>query len=131
MRYDSGMMSIYILAGVMLLCYIAIVALLVRQYLRTREIGLIWLAVAVVVWPFMSRMLQTGEKVFFDLLARHQAVELFPFSLVESGQLTMGSLVSLLAYAQQLIGVVLLLVACFYLSKMKVGKSPAPTLNSN
>ena len=125
------MMSVDILAGLTLLCYIAIVALLVRQYFRTRDIGLIWLAVAVVVWPFMSRMLQTGEKVFVDRLARQQSADLFPFSLVESGQLTIGSLVLLLTYAQQLMGVVLLLVAVFYLSKMKVGRSPGPSLNSN
>ena len=125
------MLSLDILAGLTLLCHIAIVALLARQYFRTRDIGLIWLAVAVVFWPFMSRMLQTGEKVFVDRLVRHQPVDLFPFSLVESGKLTTGSLVLLLTYAQQLIGVVLLLVAVFYLSKMKVGTSPGPSLSSN
>ena len=52
-------------------------------------------------------------------------------SLVESGQLTIGSIVLLVTYAQQLIGVVLLLIAVFYLSKMKVGRSPGPSLNSN
>ena len=125
------MVSLEILAGLTLLCYIGIVALLARQYFRTRDIGLIWLAVAVVVWPFLSRMLQTGEKIFADRLIRHQPVGLFPFSLVESGQLTIGSLMLLLTYAQQFIGVVLLLVAVFYLSKMKVGRSPGPSLSFN
>jgi hypothetical protein len=117
-------MSLYILAALTLICYIAIIALLARQYLRMRDPGLIWLAVAVVVWPFMSRMLQTGEKVFIDRIARHQPVGLFPFSLVEKGQVSIGSLVLLLTYAQQLIGVVFLLVAVFYLSKMRIGRSP-------
>jgi|HubBroStandDraft_4_1064222.scaffolds.fasta_scaffold275914_1 hypothetical protein len=125
------MWSLYILAGLTLLCYIAIVALLVRQYFRTRDVGLVWLAVAVVVWPFVSRMLQAGEKVFIDRLVHHQPVELFPFSLVASGQLTIGSLLVLLTYTQQLIGVVLLLVAVLYLSRMRFGRTPEPSLNSN
>ncbi len=120
-------MSVDILAGLTLICYIAIVALLARQYLRTRDIGLIWLAVAVVFWPFISRMLQTGEKVLIDRLVHHHPVDLFPFSLVEKGQITLGSLVLLLTYTQQLIGVVLLLVAVLYLSKMKIGRSPEPS----
>jgi ABC-type polysaccharide/polyol phosphate export permease len=111
--------SLYTLAGLTVVCYLAIVALLARQYFRTRDLGLIWLAVAVVIWPFVSRMLQTGEKVFIDRLVRHQPVDLFPFSLVEKGQLTLGSLMLLLTYTQQLIGVALLLVAVLYLSKMK------------
>ncbi len=124
-------MSVDILAGLTLICYLSIVALLARQYLRTRDLGLIWLAVAVVVWPFLSRMLQTGETVFIDRLTRHQPVGLFPFSLVDSGQLTIGSLMLLLTYTQQLIGVLLLLVAVFYLSKMKAGRSPdCPSLQS-
>jgi len=125
-------MSIYILATLTLICYIAIVALLARQYLRMREPGLIWLAVAVVVWPFISRMLQTGEKVLIDRLARHQPVGFFPFSMVENGRITMGSLTLLLTYTQQLIGVALLLVAVFYLSRMKIGRNPeASRLVSN
>ncbi len=113
------MVSLYILAGLTVICYLAIVALLARQYFRTSDLGLIWLAIAVVIWPFVSRMLQTGEKVFIDRLVRHQPVDLFPFSLVETGQLTLGSLMLLLTYTQQLIGVALLLVAVLYLSKMK------------
>jgi uncharacterized membrane protein len=119
-------MSVYILAALTLICYIAIVALLARQYLRMRDLGLIWLAVAVIVWPFLSRMLQTGEKVFIDRLVLHQPVGLFPFSLVEKGEMTIGRLVLLLTYTQQLIGVVLLLVAVLYLSKMN-RRGPEPT----
>jgi ABC-type polysaccharide/polyol phosphate export permease len=117
--------SLYILAGITLICYVAIVGLLARQYFRTRDLGLIWLAVAVVIWPFVSRMLQTGEKVFIDRLVRHQPVDFFPFSLVEKGQLTLGSLMLLLTYTQQLIGVALLLVAVLYLSKMKTNRLSA------
>jgi drug/metabolite transporter (DMT)-like permease len=120
------MVSVYILAGLTLLCYVAIVALLARQYFRTRDIGLIWLAAAVVVWPLVSRMLQAGENIFIDRLVRHQPVDLFPFSLVASGQLTVGSLVILLSYTQQLIGVAFLLIAILYLSKMKIGRNPEP-----
>jgi hypothetical protein len=111
-------MSIYILATLTLICYIAIVALLVRQYLRMRDPGLIWLAIAVVLWPLMSSMLQAGEKVFIDRLIHHQSVGIFPFSLVERGLISVGSLMLYFAYAQQLIRVVLLLIAVIYLSRM-------------
>jgi hypothetical protein len=96
---------------------VAIVVLLARKYLRTREVGFIWLGVAVVVWPLMSRLLEAGERVSINRVAHKQAV-IFPFTLVASGQITNGSLVTLFAVVQQLIGVCLLLVAVLYLSRM-------------
>jgi hypothetical protein len=120
-------MSIYILATLTIICYIAIVALLVRQYLRLREPGLIWLAVAVVVWPFMSGLLKTGERFLIDRIVHHQPVGFFPFSLLEKEQVSIGSLMLLLAYTEQLIGVALLLVAVFYLSRMRIGGNPEPS----
>jgi len=116
-------MPIDILAGLTAICYIAIVALLTRQYLRMRDPGLIWLAIAVVLWPLMSEMLQAGEKVFIDRLIHQQPVGLFPFSLIESGQITIGSLMLFFAYTQQLVRVVLLLVAVLYLSRMRVDRN--------
>lgn len=129
-RVYAHCMPIDILATLTLICYIAIVALLTRQYLRMRDPGLIWLAIAVVFWPLMAGMLQAGEKVFIDRLIHHQPVGIFPFSLVEKGQITVGSLMIFFAYAQQLIRVALLLVAVLYLSRMRADRNPKPLVSN-
>jgi hypothetical protein len=46
-------------------------------------------------------------------------VGFYPFTLVASGQMTIGSLVTSLAVFQQLIGICLLLVAVLYLARAK------------
>jgi hypothetical protein len=100
--------------------HLAIAFILVRRYLRTRDIGFIWLGVAVVVWPLISRLLEAGERVSI----RNQSV-IYPFSLIESGQMTAGALVTSLALSQQLVGVCLLLIAVIYLAKAKSGSRTA------
>jgi hypothetical protein len=112
--------TLNILLASALVLHIAIGAILVRQYLRTRDVGFIWLGVAVVLWPGISRLLEAGEKVFIDRLIRHESVDFYPFSLVASGQMTTGNLVMSLAVFQQFIGVCLLLVAVLYLSRAKI-----------
>ena len=103
---------------------VAIVILLARKYLRTREVGFIWLGAAVVVWPLVSRLLEAGERVSINRVAHRQAV-IFPFTLVASGQITNGSLVTLFAFVQQLIGTMLVFLAVLYLSRMNGAGSRA------
>jgi hypothetical protein len=107
-----------ILLASALALHIAIAAILVRQYLRTRDVGLVWLGAAVVVWPLVSRLLETGERVSIDRAIHKQAV-IYPFTLIVSGQMTTGSLVLSFAVFQQLIGICLLLVAVLYLCRTK------------
>lgn len=94
---------------------IAIAVILVRKYMRTRDAAFIWLGAAVVVWPLVSKLLDGGARILIDRAIRHQPV-VYPFSLIETGSITIGRLVAGLAIGQQLIGVVLLLVAvvCLY-----------------
>jgi hypothetical protein len=92
---------------------------LVRKYLRTHDIGFIWLAVAVVLWPLSSRLLDQGEGVLIGG-ARHGQSVFCPFTLITSGHMTAGRLVFLTGAVQQLIGVGLLLVAALYLCKPKL-----------
>jgi hypothetical protein len=112
-------MTLDVLLASALVLYVAIAAILVRQYLRTRDVGLVWLGLAVIGWPAVSRLLEIGEKVFIDRLIRHQPVGFYPFTLVASGQITIGSLMTSFAVFQKLIGVCLLLVAVLYLSRAK------------
>jgi hypothetical protein len=48
-------MLLRVLAISALVLYLAIAVILVRRYLRTRDIGFIWLGAAVLVWPIISR----------------------------------------------------------------------------
>ncbi|HEY6346387.1 MAG TPA: hypothetical protein VIY49_33270 [Bryobacteraceae bacterium] len=110
-----------VFAAVVLLLYLAIAGVLMRKYVRTRDAGLIWLGVAVVIWPMVTRLLDGGERVLIDRLIRHQFVGFYPFSLVDGGTITTGSLVLYLQLVQQTIGVCLLLIAVVYLYKGKNG----------
>jgi hypothetical protein len=92
-----------ILAAIAVALYLAIATVLVRKYLRTRDVGFAWLGVAVVVWPLLSSLL---ERLFV------QRVGSGPFY-------TTGELVVFIAYARQIVGLALLFTAVFYLSKTK------------
>ena len=80
--------------------------MLVRKYLRTRDVGFVWLGMAVVVWPLLSSLLGYGQRLFV------QRVGTGPFY-------TIGELVVIVTYARQIIGLALLFTAVFYLSKTK------------
>jgi len=111
-----GHMTLNILLASAVVLHIAIAAILVRQYLRTRDVGLFWLGAAVVIWPIVSRLLNTGERIAIDRAIKRQSV-IFPFTRITNGQMTTGTLVTSFAVSQELIGVCLLLVAVLYLSR--------------
>jgi hypothetical protein len=107
-----------ILAALAVALHLAIATLLVRKYLRTRDVGFVWLGAAVVIWPLVSRLLEVGTRISIDRAIHHRYV-IYPFTLIESGQITVGGLAVSLTLLQQLVGVCLLLVAVIYLSKTK------------
>ena len=112
-----------ILAGFAVLLHIAIAVILVRQYLRTRDVGLVWLGAAVVVWPLVSKLLDGGERVSIARAINRQSV-IYSFTLIARGQMRIGVLMSSLAVFQELVGVCLLLVAVLYLSRGKSQHGP-------
>lgn len=115
-----------LVGAVIVLSYLAIALLLVREYLRTRNVGVIWLAAAVIVWPFVSRLLvEPIVKVFISRITHGQSV-VYPFTLVEHGQMTLGALTAWLSLTQQVIGVGLLLVAVLYLARTKTKHDHEP-----
>ena len=109
----------YVASALTLILYLAIAAVLVRKDLRTRDVGFVWLGVAVVIWPVVSRLLEYGERVVIDRLVRGKEVGFYPFTLVERGQISVGGLIELLNLAEQVIGSALLLVAVIYISRTK------------
>jgi hypothetical protein len=116
-----------VFAVLTIVAQLAIVVVLVRNYMRTRDAGFVWLGAAVVVWPFVSSLLDAGARFLIDDHARGQLTGFFPFSLVEHGQTTLGSLVMSFTYLKILIGAVFLLVAVVHLSKTKGDSIPHAT----
>lgn len=108
-----------IFAGLIILLYVALAVVLVLKWLRTRDTGIAWLGIAVVIWPLIVRLLVWGETIEARRLWMHQPVGLFPFSAVERGEVSMGMLFTTLSSLQQLIGVALVLIAVIYLYKGK------------
>jgi hypothetical protein len=108
--------SIMLIALSMIAFQLAIVILLARKYLRTRDIGFIWLGLAAVIWPVMSRLLDWGKRF-----------------MIESHWLQLGHIgnfMSLTSFMQQLIGTILLFLAVFYLSRMNSGGSRATQVSN-
>jgi hypothetical protein len=107
-----------ILSWLALISPLALALVLVRKYIRTRDVGFVWLGLAGVIWPLVSGLLVSG------LLIQDKAVMItghffrfYPFSLHR--QASAGSVVVVFWSVQQLIGVGLLLVAVLYLHRMK------------
>jgi hypothetical protein len=96
--------------------YLTLTVVLGRKYLRTRDVGFVWLAMAVVFWPLISNLI--GPTLIRRLI-RGQPVKFYPFSLAQNGQMSIGQLITSLNSLEQLIGVALLLVAVLYLYKRK------------
>lgn len=111
------------LTGAVVLLSVALAVVLIRKYLLTRDVGFVWLGVAVVVWPLVSRLIGHGESVLIRRLDSGQTVGFYPLTLVESGQMSLGNLLVSLSLLHRLISVGLLLVAVLYLGKTKNTRS--------
>jgi hypothetical protein len=96
--------------------YIIAAVLLVRRYLRTRDASLLWLGAAVLVWPYMSRLLERGEL----RLALHSS-----FGLVLGEQMTPGNLYTLLQSFNHVVGAGFVLIAILYLTKSRAKQNPS------
>jgi hypothetical protein len=106
--------------------YLAVAVVLVRKYLRTRDIGFVWLGVAVLIWPLVSGLLGRGESVLGLHASSGHGDGFFPFSLVSSGQISVGDLFTSVHLLLNLIGIGLLLVAVIYLSRARSDSKSLP-----
>ena len=113
------MATVTAFAALAVVLHFVIAIILVRKYERTRDVGFVWLGVAVVIWPLVSLLLEREERSLIDRVVHQRVVGFYPFSLVQHGQMTLGGLVTSLSLVHQLIGICLLLVAVLYLSKTK------------
>lgn len=91
--------------------YGAVFALLVWKYGRTGDAGFLWLGLPLVVLPLVAVPLALWLQAGVDKLLLGKQVSLFPFTLVEQGRLTMGSLLTLLNLVQHVVWGLLSLIA--------------------
>ena len=83
--------------------YVAVAVLLVPKYRGTGDAGLLWLGLPLVVLPLVALPLALWLQAGVDRLLLGQHVNAFPFTLVEQGRLTMGSLLTLLNLVQHVV----------------------------
>jgi len=93
---------------------ILVAVILVHKYSRTRDVGLLWLAIAVVVWPLVSRLIEHRAFAHFGSDVQGHPVGFYQF-LVAKGQVSPGTLLLAFTLAQQFIGAGFLLLAALYL----------------
>ena len=93
---------LYTLIAVGYVLFLAVAILLVQTYRRTHAVGFIWLGVAVLVWPLVSR--------FLAVAVDHGGFGPFPIT---------GPFVAMVQLSQQICSLGLLLVAVRHLGKIE------------
>ena len=91
--------------------YLTVAVLLIRKHRGTGDAGLLWLGLPLVVLPLLSLPLAFWLQAGVDRLIQGQHVNRFPFTLVEQGRLTMGSLLTGLNVLQHVVWGMLSLAA--------------------
>ena len=103
--------------------YLTVAVLLIRKHRETGDAGLLWLGLPLVVLPLLSLPLAFWLQAGVDRLIQGQHVNRFPFTLVEQGRLTLGSLLTGLNVLQHVVWGVLSLAAVLALrGDRSVGK---------
>ena len=73
--------------------FVAVSVWLWRMYNDSWQRGFLWLGLPLVLLPFLSLPIARWIKAGVDSLSAGEPNAAFPFSLVESGQLTLGTLI--------------------------------------
>jgi hypothetical protein len=119
MVYMAGM------AGLIDALYIALAIALVWKYTRTHDAGFLWLGAALVLYPLAAALLGHETRVLIDRTIHGQSV-VYPFSLVERGQMPLGSLMFILGGVGQMIRLGLFFVAVLYLCRTSGARALRP-----
>ena len=97
---------------------VAIIVALIRKYLRTRDVGFVWLGVAAVIWPFASGFLAASLRMLVQRSINGNPVAVYPLSLIGHGELTYGSVLAVFSMTRQVIATGLMLIAILYLHRL-------------
>jgi len=111
-----------VLGAITFVLYAAVAALLVWKYRRTGEGGFLWLGMPLVLLPLVAIPLAFWLQQGVDRLACGGRVNVFPFTLVEQGRLTLGSLLTLLNLEEHVVWGIFALIAVIVLRPRFFGK---------
>jgi hypothetical protein len=116
----------YAASSLPLLMYVALTAILIRRYWQTRDIGFVWLSAALIIWPLLSSVADRGEVAMLGRMYPQNSNGVFSVPFLEGGQLTIGDFLFWTLLLNRLVGVSLLLIAVFCLSRpRRLAESPA------
>lgn len=112
-------MFVTMLSSLVVALQLALLVALVTKYLRTRDAGFVWLGVALIVWPLASWLLNWGVRVQINSSLRGHRAGFFPFTLIQSGEVTPGEFAMSFTLLDRTISVALLLIAVLVLARRK------------
>lgn len=104
--------------------HLALAVAVIVKYMRTRDVGFIWLGIAVVIWPIVSRLLDRGVRMAIDGTIKGHPIGVFPFTSVDRGEISIGNLLMIISLAESVIPTALLLIAVFCLCKARLASDP-------
>jgi hypothetical protein len=116
----------YLFIGIGILLYVAVLGVLVRKYIRTRDVGFLWLGVAVILWPGVRGILDIVKQSTISLLLSGQPAKWYPANLVHRGQMSVGYFAASFNMVESMIGMLLLLIAVSYLGRPRISTSSYP-----
>ena len=90
--------------------FVVIAVALARKYRQLGQAGFLWLTMPLALLPLVGVVIANWIKGSVDGLHATPPNVTFPFSLVESGRMSLGSLLSFLNTAQHLVWSTLVLV---------------------
>ena len=102
--------------------FLALAAALAYKYRTTREPGFLFLAVPLVLFPVLNLPLSYAINLILNRLNSGGQIGLYPFTLVETGRMTMGDLVVLIATVKHVLRTAFLVLAI-----LMFARSPRPT----
>jgi hypothetical protein len=98
-----------------LVLLIATAVAVVTMYLRTRNVGFVWLGGAAVLWPILSSLLRMHVQGQAIRALRGEAVGSVP--LIGHPDITYGALLEALSISGTVIATILMLIAILYLGR--------------
>jgi hypothetical protein len=93
--------------------FVVIALALAHKHRQMGQAGFLWLTMPLALLPLVGVVIANWIKVSVDGLPVTPINASFPFSLVESGRMSLGTLLSLLNVAQHLVWSILVLVGIF------------------
>jgi len=114
-----------VLAVTTFVLYLAVAVLLVRKYGWTGDVGFLWMGLPLVVLPLLALPLAFWLQAGVDRLASGEQDNVFPFTLVAEGRLTLGVFLTLINLLEHVVWGVLALVAVITLRPRRAKDVPS------